>query len=157
MDKLAGGLHYLSNIIGDNTCSLGIMPDLSKAIGSIRGNMLHKKPSRQKRNIELVSAMGGAGNNGVSESIAGTLLVAYDLLVSKNQNVVTVYLSNLVDLLSQFCVQTDSTRTMIGNGQNITTIQLQGLIPSYKSFLTNVYSLAGTSSKTVSFLLISSG
>lgn len=151
MDRLAGGLHYLTNIIGENACSLGIMPDLSQAIGSIRGTMLHKKSSRPKRSMDLVSAMGG-GSSGVSESIASTLLVAYDLLVSKNQNVVTVYLSNLVDLLSGFCVQTDSTRIMSASGQNFTTIQLQGLIPAYKSFLSTVYSLAGTNSKTVSFI-----
>lgn len=77
MDKLVGGLHYLSNIIGGNSCSTQLLPNLLKSIGTIRGTMLHptsnlieKKTNRQKRSMDLVSAMSGGGDSsGVSESI----------------------------------------------------------------------------------------
>ncbi|KAI6191662.1 Endoribonuclease [Aphelenchoides bicaudatus] len=150
------GMNYLNNILSENTCSSNVLPDMLKAIGNVRTTMLRsstisKKGNRPKRSMDLVSAMSGGGDAGMSESIASTLLVAYDLLVSKNQNVVTVYLSNLVDLLTGFCVETDSTKIKSASGQNYTTIQLQGLIPSYKTFLSTEYSLAGTDGKTIVF------
>jgi hypothetical protein len=155
-DELIDGVYYLSSIL--NSCSPTILPEILHAIEAARMGMklnqnnIHTLARRQKRNTDLLSAMSASGE--ATESVANTLLVAYDLLVSKNQNVVAVYLSNLIDLLSGFCLQTDSTRIMAAAGQNYTTIQLQGLIPSYKSFLSSDYSLAGTTGNTVCLSLI---
>lgn len=65
-----------------------------------------------------------------------------------------LYLNNINDLLSGFCIQTDTTRIMQASGNKYTDIKLQGLIPSYKTFLTDKYSMAACTDDSVSTILL---
>lgn len=75
IEEIVHGMQYLNTILSENICSTDILPDMLKAIGSARSTMLRtnpttvKKETRQKRNMDLVSAMSGGDNGEISESV----------------------------------------------------------------------------------------
>jgi hypothetical protein len=79
-----------------------------------------------------------------------TLLIAYDVLLGKDQNVVSVYLSNIGDILASFCTQVDSLIQMQAFGKSYTSVQAQGLVPGQPGFANQTFPLAGNRTKIVS-------
>lgn len=104
---------------------------------------------RPRRSADALSA--AAGGSIVTPDMADTLLKAYDLLAGKNQSVVYLYLANVGELLSGFCVQAtaDAAALSAGGGQ-YTNIQLDALQPGAADFNQSALSLAGTEGRTVS-------
>ncbi|KIH60684.1 hypothetical protein ANCDUO_09054 [Ancylostoma duodenale] len=88
-----------------------------------------------------------------SDSQANDMLNMYDLLLEKNQPIVEVYLLNIQDFLSTFCVQLDasSSRVMSAEGAGYTTIQAQSLVPGSKNFSVSSYTIAGEFAKVIMF------
>ncbi|EYC19630.1 hypothetical protein Y032_0024g975 [Ancylostoma ceylanicum] len=86
-----------------------------------------------------------------NEQEANDMLNMYDLLLEKNQPIVEVYLLNIKDFLSTFCVQLDasSLRVMKAEGSGYTTIQAQSLVPGSKNFSVSSYTIAGEFAKVV--------
>ncbi|KAK5982663.1 REJ domain-containing protein, partial [Trichostrongylus colubriformis] len=80
-----------------------------------------------------------------NEQEADDMLSMYDLLLEKNQQIVDVYLLNIQDFLSTFCIQLDETtsRIMSAKGNGYTTIQAQSLVPGAQNFSSSAYSIAG--------------
>ncbi|KAI6232448.1 REJ domain-containing protein [Aphelenchoides besseyi] len=105
---------------------------------------------RNKRDVDLVSAMSASNGGKVNENLANNLLEAYDLLLSKQQTVVQSYLLNIQELLSEFCSQTiDVAQNVKAEGRDYTMIQLQNLMPNSPADAT--YSIPGTTGKTFQF------
>ncbi|KAI6209518.1 REJ domain-containing protein [Aphelenchoides besseyi] len=105
---------------------------------------------RNKRDVDLVSAMSASNGGKVNENLANNLLEAYDLLLSKQQTVVQSYLLNIQELLSEFCSQTiDVAQNVKAEGRDYTMIQLQNLMPN--SPADEAYSIPGTTGKTFQF------
>ncbi|EPB80606.1 hypothetical protein ANCCEY_00320 [Ancylostoma ceylanicum] len=88
-----------------------------------------------------------------NEQEANDMLNMYDLLLEKNQPIVEVYLLNIKDFLSTFCVQLDasSLRVMKAEGSGYTTIQAQSLVPGSKNFSVSSYTIAGEFAKVIMF------
>uniref|UniRef100_A0A915DSH7 PKD/REJ-like domain-containing protein n=1 Tax=Ditylenchus dipsaci TaxID=166011 RepID=A0A915DSH7_9BILA len=106
---------------------------------------------RNKRSVNLMSTLTAAADKEVNEAAASTLLVAYDLLVGKNQDVVRVYLNNLQDILSDFCIQADDSRVLSASGRTYTELQSQGVTPGATSFLNSSFTVAATKLYLISF------
>lgn len=79
-------------------------------------------------------------------------MAAYDLLVGSNHNVVARYLSNIQDILSNFCTQADA-RILKANGKIYTDVETQGIMPIIKNFINMSFAIAGSNIKVVSFFL----
>ncbi|VDP10786.1 unnamed protein product, partial [Heligmosomoides polygyrus] len=88
-----------------------------------------------------------------NEQEADDMLNMYDLLLEKNQRIVDVYLLNIQDFLSTFCIQLDasSSRIMSAQGSGYTTIQAQSLVPGASNFSGSWYTIAGQLGHTISF------
>ncbi|KAK6032816.1 hypothetical protein OSTOST_00997 [Ostertagia ostertagi] len=86
-----------------------------------------------------------------NEQEADDMLSMYDLLLEKNQQIVAVYLLNIQDFLSTFCIQLDETssRIMSAKGNGYTTIQAQSLVPGAQNFSNSSYTIAGEITKVV--------
>ncbi|KAI1724260.1 hypothetical protein Ddc_05481 [Ditylenchus destructor] len=112
-----------------------------------------KNQQRTRRSVSLMSAMasGSGGGKEITEAAASTLLVAYDILVDKNQDVVKVYLSNIQDILSGFCVQADSSRTLQASGETYTEVESQAIVPGSSGFVNTSFPIAGLEGDIVSF------
>ncbi|VDL77991.1 unnamed protein product [Nippostrongylus brasiliensis] len=91
--------------------------------------------------------------NAVSPS-ADDMLVMYDLLLDKNQRIVDVYMLNIHDFLSAFCIQLDtsSSRIMSAQGNGYTMIQAQSLVPGSQSFSNSSFSIAGVHEGAIELL-----
>ncbi|CAD5234674.1 unnamed protein product [Bursaphelenchus xylophilus] len=150
--ELMEGMQYLNNVIlWSSPGTMTKISEISSKVKYILGLESKNGKKREKRNADLMTAMAFGSGSRISEDMADELLRAYDLLISKNQQSETLYLSNIDDLLSAFCVQTDSNNMMEASGGKYTDIKLQALMPSYDSFLNDSYTLAGNSGDTIEF------
>ncbi|KAK6766532.1 hypothetical protein RB195_026057 [Necator americanus] len=88
-----------------------------------------------------------------NEQEATDMLKMYDMLMTKNQPIVEVYLLNIQDFLGTFCIQLDksSSRVMAAQGNGYTLIQAQSLVPGSKNFSTSSYTIAGEYAKVITF------
>ncbi|WKY17135.1 hypothetical protein Q1695_001619 [Nippostrongylus brasiliensis] len=100
---------------------------------------------RSKRSITAKSL--------TNEQEADDMLVMYDLLLDKNQRIVDVYMLNIHDFLSAFCIQLDtsSSRIMSAQGNGYTMIQAQSLVPGSQSFSNSSFSIAGVHGGAITF------
>lgn len=80
-------------------------------------------------------------------------MAAYDLLVGSNHDVVARYLSNIQDILANFCTQADA-RILKANGKIYTDVKAQGIMPIIENFLNMSFAIAGSNTKVVGFIYI---
>uniref|UniRef100_A0AC35UE81 REJ domain-containing protein n=1 Tax=Rhabditophanes sp. KR3021 TaxID=114890 RepID=A0AC35UE81_9BILA len=84
----------------------------------------------------------------LSEASANTLLVAYDILISKNQDVAEVYLQNIIDITGVFCAHSDVSKIKRATGTVYTFLQTQVITPTTNQNETDKgLTLAGTNLK----------
>ncbi|PAV56336.1 hypothetical protein WR25_21320 [Diploscapter pachys] len=138
------------DIISPNTVS-----KITKAVDAYRlmkgGTQLKKKGDRQKRDVDNTDS--GGSPNQVSTQDAHDMLRMYDMLLEKNQAVTDVFLLNIGDHLSAFCVQLDanSNRIIQAKGQGYTAIQAQSVNPSVENFTQIYYKIAGNAAERLNF------
>ncbi|XGW32542.1 hypothetical protein V3C99_017247 [Haemonchus contortus] len=106
-------------------------------------------PSSSRRTKREATAASATSD----EQEADDMLSMYDLLLEKNQQIVDVYLLNIQDFLSTFCIQLDETssRIMKAKGGGLTTIQAQSLVPGAQDFSNSSFTIAGESTPVISF------
>ena len=103
----------------------------------------NEKQRRKRNTATYMAALAASSVSAMPETVAETLLAAYDsLLKQPNQNVMPGYIDNILNLLSNFCVQLDSTRAMTADGDGYTVIQAEGLSPVDDTFLNQSYDVA---------------
>uniref|UniRef100_A0A9J2PZK7 GPS domain-containing protein n=1 Tax=Ascaris lumbricoides TaxID=6252 RepID=A0A9J2PZK7_ASCLU len=95
----------------------------------------------------------------INEEQASQLMFPFDTLIAANKDVVAMYLQNIIDVISSFCVQVDSSRIMKAAGlcrkesfiagTGLTFVQAQGVAPSSANFLNTSFAFAGETQKMV--------
>lgn len=73
--------------------------------------------------------------------------------MGRHQDVVRVYLNNIVDILSGFCVEANTMQTMHATGKTYTTVQSQSLAPGEDGFTNKSFNMAGVNNKVVCNLI----
>uniref|UniRef100_A0AAF5CRR6 GPS domain-containing protein n=1 Tax=Strongyloides stercoralis TaxID=6248 RepID=A0AAF5CRR6_STRER len=83
-------------------------------------------------------------NGNLSGSGANTILVAYDVLLNKNQDIADVYLQNIDEIIKIFCNDTNIEDERKATGGLYTFIQTQILMANNNSIIYNNMTMAGS-------------
>uniref|UniRef100_A0A0K0FKL8 GPS domain-containing protein n=1 Tax=Strongyloides venezuelensis TaxID=75913 RepID=A0A0K0FKL8_STRVS len=105
-------------------------------------NNSKKVKKRHKRNTNIPEPTMIVGN--LSESAANTILVAYDVLLNKNQDIADVYLENINDIIKIFCNDTNVGEEKKATGGLYTFIQTQIVMPNNDSNINKNMTMAGS-------------
>ncbi|CEF63456.1 Hypothetical protein SRAE_1000171800 [Strongyloides ratti] len=124
--------------------------DSSKLLNDLKNIQLKKLPYHYnkrlqrhfKRNINTPERTKISRN--LSESGANTILVAYDVLLNKNQDIADVYLQNIDDIIKVFCQDQNIEDEKKATGGLYTFIQTQIVIVNNNTIIYQNMTMAGS-------------